>query len=140
MFKFRVTMSSIQLYEAIIEAEDADEARAIALEMDGGDFTEVEGTGDWAFHDAVWSEPEREKRVIQADGWTLVNDKGVPVVESDRVTTSKHVVYTVVGGAPPKHEASTGRVYLNDWDSYYPSVVNLKWVRSDTLETPSEAS
>lgn len=53
MAKFKVTMSSITLYEAEIEAENEDEARLIASEMDGGDFDEVSDSGDWEFHDVI---------------------------------------------------------------------------------------
>lgn len=46
---------------------------------------------------------------------------------------------TVIGGEPPKHAASTGRVVLRESGNqapheYYPAVIGAKWVSEETLD------
>jgi len=50
MKKFKVVASSISYYTVEIEAENDDEAWGIAKEMDGGDFEEEGGYGDWEIY------------------------------------------------------------------------------------------
>jgi hypothetical protein len=50
MKKFTVYASYIHYVRATIEAENIDEARDIAYDMDGGDF-EANDDGDWVIDD-----------------------------------------------------------------------------------------
>jgi hypothetical protein len=46
MKKFKIHASYVSYVEATVEAENLDEAREIAYNMDGGDFKDT-GLGDW---------------------------------------------------------------------------------------------
>ena len=61
-------------------------------------------------------------------GWTLVSKKtGEPVPEGTLVETFRGEYAAVNGGMPPRHDASTGRVYT-DLGEHFPSVYGLEWV------------
>jgi hypothetical protein len=38
---------------------------------------------------------------------------------------------TVIGGAPPLHRASSGRIWTDEGREFYPSVVDLEWRDDD---------
>lgn len=48
MKKYEVTVAMTQYLRATIEAEDEDDARRIADDMDGADFNEIDGATNWA--------------------------------------------------------------------------------------------
>lgn len=61
----------------------------------------------------------------------LVRENGKPITEGDLVRDFRNEIATVAGWAEPKHEGSSGRVYVTfDGQSeqgYYPSVWGLCW-------------
>lgn len=65
-------------------------------------------------------------------GWKLVDQKtGDPVCYQD-VREVRGTKYSVQGGQPPRHAASTGRIWVRDVISgmdheYFPGVVDTKW-------------
>lgn len=80
-------------------------------------------------------------KTVTRDGWTLVRAKSkLHVHHGESVASSRGELAMVAGGAPPKHAASTGRVYVieaadhaNGSDycrEYFPSVFNLEWIRT----------
>ena len=52
MKKFKVTACYYTYCTAVVEAETAEQAEAIAKEMDGGDFNESNELGDWHINHA----------------------------------------------------------------------------------------
>jgi hypothetical protein len=75
---------------------------------------------------------------IKVNGWKLM--KGDEVVQMDSVHKSfRGKEYKVLGGCPPVHDGSTGRVYVQDDDDvfgpssaeYYPGVFDMKWVKEE---------
>jgi len=80
---------------------------------------------------------------VERDGWTLVRSESKVTVSHGEALHSfrgRSDSYTIVGGHPPRHAASTGRVYvvegsdLSNVSDYYcreffPSVFGLEWVR-----------
>lgn len=69
--------------------------------------------------------------MITKDDWVLVYEDGREVNAGDEIQT-KNSTYTVIGGRPPLHRASTGRVYTKDGREFFPSVLNLKWKLAGT--------
>jgi hypothetical protein len=72
---------------------------------------------------------------IVAPGWALVDLDGKPMHRGATVETFRGEVVVLTGGMPPRHAASSGRVYLRDprrdgESEFYPGVVNLRWVRA----------
>lgn len=73
--------------------------------------------------------------MVQADApegtWMLVyTDTGLlnDVVEvGDIVTSFRGERAMVVGGTPPRHAGSTGRIAVDNGGEFYPSVFNCKW-------------
>lgn len=68
--------------------------------------------------------------------WLLVNEKtGEPLNVGDKLTTFRGEECILTDATPPKHAASTGRVYVKDNPNqpypgeYFPSVVGAKWVQ-----------
>lgn len=47
----------------------------------------------------------------------------------DFVTTVRGKEVKIVGGRPPKHWGSTGHVWTETNNEFYPGVFNLAWVR-----------
>jgi len=78
------------------------------------------------------------KAIIRKNGMRLVYAKtGEPVCTGDGVTTWRGDAYIVTGGAPPRHEGSTGRIYVRiageDGErEFFPSVFECKWVEDRT--------
>ena len=77
---------------------------------------------------------------IERDGWTLVrSDSKAPANRGDTITSFRGELAFLVGGQPPRHSASTGRVYVREKADiengeqysreYFPSVFGLEWVR-----------
>jgi hypothetical protein len=65
--------------------------------------------------------------------WKLIDEKtGAEIKSGDPVTTFRGEKYELTDFAPPKHSASTGRVYLEDENGntveFYPGVINAKIV------------
>lgn len=60
----------------------------------------------------------------------LIHTDGTPVKEGDTVTDFRGDTATVTGWQVPRHEGSTGRVYVREGETtgaYFPSVYGLKW-------------
>ena len=55
-------------------------------------------------------------------------DSHEPVMVGEICQGINGVSHAIRGGSPPKHGASTGRVYV-DGDEYFPAVFGLLWVR-----------
>jgi hypothetical protein len=60
---------------------------------------------------------------------------GKPVQKGDIVTDFRGDQAKVVGGTEPRHDGSTGRIYVEAipegfTHGYYPSVFNCEWVRA----------
>ena len=73
--------------------------------------------------------------------WSLLDAGGQPVPVG-AVLTSDHRTFKASGGMPPKHEASTGRIY-GEWldtetgGEYFPHVFDCRWLRVDkALDLP----
>ena len=56
------------------------------------------------------------------------NNTSQDVKIGDRVTSFRGEEMTVTGIEAPRHSASTGRVYVNNGQGYYPSVFGLSWI------------
>jgi len=74
------------------------------------------------------------KAIVRKKGMRLVLEKtGEPICTGDGVTTFRGDAYIVTGGEPPRHENSTGRIYVrvagDEMDrEFVPSVFDCKWV------------
>ena len=55
MPKFKVTAVSKVYLETEIEAENLEQAQEIALELDGGEFIEIEDSAEW---ETFWADIE----------------------------------------------------------------------------------
>ena len=72
--------------------------------------------------------------------WALLDAGGQPVPVG-AVLTSDHRTFKASGGMPPKHEASTGRIY-GEWldtetgGEYFPHVFECRWLRVDKAILP----
>jgi len=69
---------------------------------------------------------------MNKNGWTLVHEKtGEPVKIGETLTNFRGDAATCKGGEPPRHDGSTGWVWIGgaDYRGYYPSVYGLKWVK-----------
>lgn len=84
------------------------------------------------------------KQLIERDGWTLVHAGTLlPACTGDSVTSFRGESAELRGGHPPRHAASTGRVWVReDGDrlagadfarEYFPSVFGLEWARVPAL-------
>lgn len=58
--EFEVTAQMITMLKTKITAETLEEAEAIAKEMDGCEFIEIEGSGDWSIYDVQEVEETEE--------------------------------------------------------------------------------
>jgi hypothetical protein len=85
---------------------------------------------------------ERIDMTVERDGWTLVRSESKAPVSPGEALHSfrgRSDRYTLAGGHPPKHAASTGRVYVVEGTDlangshycreFFPSVFGLEWVR-----------
>lgn len=69
--------------------------------------------------------------------WTLVRqDTNLPVKPGDTVFDFRGEAFVLMGGRPPQHAASTGRVWLEGGGEYFPSVFGLAWQRSTHHAAP----
>lgn len=61
--------------------------------------------------------------------WVLVReDTGAPVVPGDMVCSFRGESRVLGGGHPPRHSASTGRVWVEGQvTEYFPGVFGLQW-------------
>ena len=84
------------------------------------------------------------KQLIERDGWTLVHEGTMlPACTGDSVTSFRGERAELRGGHPPRHAASTGRVWVfEDGDrergadyarEYFPSVFGLEWAKVPAL-------
>lgn len=66
---------------------------------------------------------------MQKHGWKLVDDKTgiIPAVVGQTYKDFRGEPRKLLGGTPPTHPASTGRVET-DAGIFFPSVIDLKWV------------
>ena len=65
---------------------------------------------------------------IAKNGWRLLHSDGRSVAKKESVTDFRGEPAIILGGEPPRHEASTGRVHTSEGE-FYPSVYNLRWER-----------
>lgn len=73
---------------------------------------------------------------LMQDGWCLVHrDSGRQVFLNDTVTCFMGEKDTVLGGRPPLHPASTGRVWTSRGE-FFPSVFGLEYVQAESLTDP----
>jgi hypothetical protein len=68
----------------------------------------------------------------------LVNEEGLEVKVGDKVKCFRGEEYELKGFTPPKHSASTGRVYVKKPDNeygrdFFPSVFNLSIKEIDNV-------
>jgi hypothetical protein len=62
--------------------------------------------------------------------WVLVHAVGkAPVFVGEQVASRAGFPDTVLGGTPPQHPASTGRVAVKHAGEFFPSVFGMTWVR-----------
>lgn len=59
---------------------------------------------------------------------TQVSDK--PVYEDSQHKDFRGQLHIIVGGQPPLHSASSGRVHTSDGNEFFPQVFDLKWIKS----------
>lgn len=70
-------------------------------------------------------------QAITKDGWTLVYEpNGSPVLIGEILESHQGDMYRIVDGRPPHKPSSGGFVWTADNREFYPSVFDLKWVRS----------
>lgn len=64
------------------------------------------------------------------DGWRLVDAATgtIPAQLGGEYKDFRGSPCKIIGGHPPKHEVSTGRVATTQ-GTFYPSVIGLKWVK-----------
>jgi len=67
------------------------------------------------------------RKGIREAGWVLVDKMHCVVFAGSKIKDFRGAVETIVGGRPPQHEASTGKVWTADGREYFPSVFDLKW-------------
>ena len=68
---------------------------------------------------------------ITYDNWMLVDmDTLAPIKRDSRRQDFRGDTQTIRGGMPPKHSASTGRVWTASGGEFFPSVFNLKWIEN----------
>jgi hypothetical protein len=70
----------------------------------------------------------------EAARWTLVRSKSQKSVKMGTKLRLNGESWTLVGGRPPTHPGSSGRVYVSsakDEAEYFPHVFNLEWKRSE---------
>tara|TARA_R110000868_G_scaffold22937_2_gene93493 strand:+ start:311 stop:505 length:195 start_codon:yes stop_codon:yes gene_type:complete len=60
-----------------------------------------------------------------------VRENGKPIAEGDMVRNFRNEVATVTGWAEPKHDGSSGRVFVTEdgqhEQGYFPNVYGLQW-------------
>lgn len=62
--------------------------------------------------------------------WVLVReDTNLRVDAGDPVWSFRGEQSVLIGGHPPRHAGSTGRVYVEGGGEYFPSVFGLIWLR-----------
>lgn len=71
----------------------------------------------------------------------LVYSDGKPVQIGDKVKTFRGETFTLIGVQVPRHEGSTGRVFVRDDQdgtelAFYPSVIGAKWVSRKGQSNP----
>jgi hypothetical protein len=80
----------------------------------------------------------RERAAERAELPRLVDEAtGRELKVGETVTTFRGEKMILTGGQPPRHEGSSGRVYLcppgarrfTNTAEFYPGVINAKWVR-----------
>jgi hypothetical protein len=64
--------------------------------------------------------------LVNQGDWTLFHKDGEAVFIGDVVTSFRGDKAIVVGGSPPHHSGSSGRVFVDNGD-FYPSVFDLYW-------------
>lgn len=73
-------------------------------------------------------------QAIAKDGWILVHRaSGWPVVMHEICADFRGNAHLITGGEPPHKPSSTGRVYVTGGSEFYPSVYDMKWIRSSEL-------
>jgi hypothetical protein len=90
-------------------------------------------TGRGALLPTVPTAPALTEDTIRAPGWVLVDAEGRPALQGATVETFRGEVVILVGGMPPHHAGSSGRVYVRALDrekqsAFYPGVINHRWV------------
>jgi hypothetical protein len=66
---------------------------------------------------------------ISQNGWTLRRSNNQPVLVNQAAISFRGDIATIVGGRPPTHFGSTGRVWTKAGGEYFPSVFDLEWVK-----------
>lgn len=71
--------------------------------------------------------------MITKNGMTLCRKDGSPVSVGDVLTDFRGDKATVTGGEPPRHSASTGRIYVREEGreytcEFFPSVFDCCWM------------
>lgn len=83
---------------------------------------------------------------ITLGNWQLIHvSDGHTATVGEEVKTFRGEVAFVLGGQPPKHEASSGRVEVNVEPmspgistEFFPSIVGLKWIKKvEAKEVPN---
>ena len=75
--------------------------------------------------------------MICKEGYKLVYvASGLYVHMNDPINFQQEPGWMIVGGQPPQHESSTGRVYLRNMmtdqnRTYFPNVAGCKWILFD---------
>lgn len=74
-----------------------------------------------------------EVKEITKDGWVLMYANGTPVRSGEESQDFRGDWSTITGGRPPHKPSSEGFVWTSDNRELYPSVFNLKWVRTNNV-------
>ena len=77
---------------------------------------------------------------IQWNEWVLVWAESGERVRKGDPAGGEFENWTVNGGAPPRHEGSTGKVWISSGQGgsvreYYPSVIKAKWINQTAMQT-----
>lgn len=69
--------------------------------------------------------------------WRLIHeDTSAPVKVNEKIQgVHGDTDILIVGGYPPGHSGSSGRVYLSSGREFFPHVFGLKWVKEEAENT-----
>ena len=82
--------------------------------------------------------------IVRKKGMRLILERtGEPIRIGDGVTSFRGEAYIVTGGEPPRHEGSTGRIWVREAGTpneteFFPGVFECKWVEDRLHSVPKK--
>lgn len=63
--------------------------------------------------------------------WRLVlAANNEPVYANQKYPNFRGQMHSIIGGHPPEHNGSTGRVYTDNGSEFFPNVFDMKWSKA----------